>query len=75
MARSRSGTQIEPLLTIAYNTISNPPIVQGLVLHNANGSLFHPGTMYDLPKKMEVAKIYIYRGNPVISTDIFNFCG
>jgi hypothetical protein len=32
--------------------MSNPRIIQGLVLRS-------PGTMYNLPKKMEVAEIYI----------------
>jgi hypothetical protein len=34
-------------------------MVQGGFLHNANGSSFHPGTIYNLPKKMEVTEIYI----------------
>jgi hypothetical protein len=30
------------------------------LLDDGDGDLsFHPGTMYDLPKKMEVAEIYI----------------
>jgi hypothetical protein len=37
--------------------MSNPPCIHELVLRN--GSFFHPGTMYDLPKKMEVSEIYI----------------
>jgi hypothetical protein len=40
-------------------TISNPHFVTGLVVNNQNDGYYHPGTMYDLPKKMEVAEIYI----------------
>jgi hypothetical protein len=39
--------------------MSNPRFIHGLVVRNANGGFFHPGTMYDLPKKMEVSEIYI----------------
>jgi hypothetical protein len=39
--------------------MSNPRFIHGLVVKNENGGYYHPGTMYDLPKKMEVADIYI----------------
>ena len=39
--------------------MSNSRFIHGLVVKNRNGGYYHPGTMYDLPKKMEVADIYI----------------
>jgi hypothetical protein len=39
--------------------MSNPRFIHGLVLRNQNGGYYHPGTLYDLPKKMEVADIYL----------------
>jgi hypothetical protein len=39
--------------------MTNPRFIPGLVLRNQNGGFFHPGTMYDLPKKMDVAETYI----------------
>ena len=33
--------------------------VIGMVLANSNGGYYHPGTMYGLPKKREVADIYM----------------
>jgi hypothetical protein len=37
----------------------NTRYIHGLVCRNQNGGYFHPGRIYDLPKKMEVAEIYI----------------
>ena len=39
--------------------MSNPRFVSGLVVRNENGGYYHPGAMYDLPKKLELAEIYI----------------
>ncbi len=39
--------------------MSNPRFIHGLVVKNSNGGYYHPGTMYDLPKKTEVADIYM----------------
>ena len=39
--------------------MSNPRFVNGLVVRNENGGYYHPGAMYDLPKKLEIAEIYI----------------
>ena len=39
--------------------MSDERCVMGLVFRNQNGGYFHPGGMYDLPKKMEVAAIYV----------------
>jgi hypothetical protein len=39
--------------------MSNPRFITGLAVKNQNGGYYHPGTMYDFPKKMEVADIYI----------------
>jgi hypothetical protein len=45
---------------ILTGTMSNPRFITALVVKNQNGGYYHPGTMYNLPKKMEVAEIYIH---------------
>ncbi len=49
---------------ITYNILSSPRFVhvRELVVRNQNGGYYHPGvgvTMYGLPKKTEVAEIYL----------------